>query len=167
MSIISFLLEKVIPPKFYAKFIGVEFGKNCEIYRNVKWGTEPFLIRIGNNVRITSGVKFITHDGGVWVIRNLYKNKNIDVFGKIIIGNNCHIGWDAIILPGITIGDNCVIGAGAIVTKDVPSNTVVAGVPAKKIKTIDEYYHKVMQNSCNTKQMQKKEKKEFLIKKYK
>ena len=49
------------------------------------------------------------------------------------IGKRCWIGANAIILPGITIGDNCVIAAGSVVTKDVPSNCTVAGVPARII----------------------------------
>ena len=148
---------------------GVKIGKNCEIHRGIAWGSEPFLIEIGNNVRITRNVSFVTHDGGVWVLRNLYKEKasNIDVFGKIKIGNNVYIGWNAIILPGVTIGDNVVIGAGTIVTKNVESNSVVAGIPAKKIETIENYYDKVKAKCDYTKKMPPKEKKEYLIKKYK
>ncbi|MDE7192107.1 MAG: sugar O-acetyltransferase, partial [Clostridia bacterium] len=54
------------------------------------------------------------------------------------IGNNVWIGAHATILSGVTIGDNAIIAAGAVVTKDVPQNTVVAGVPAKIIKKIEE-----------------------------
>lgn len=52
------------------------------------------------------------------------------------IGKNVWIGSNCTILPGVTIGDNAIIGAGSVVTKDVERNTVVAGVPAKHIKTI-------------------------------
>lgn len=55
----------------------------------------------------------------------------------IIIGNNVWIGASATVCPGVTIGDGAVIGAGAVVVKDVPANVVVAGVPAKIIRTID------------------------------
>lgn len=55
----------------------------------------------------------------------------------VVIGNNVWIGSNATILPGVTIGDNAVVAAGAVVTKDVPANTVVAGVPAKIVKRID------------------------------
>ena len=100
----------------YTKFLrnGGKIGENCEIFPNVEFGSEPYLITIGNNVRITNGVKFVTHDGGVWVLRNLGL-KDIDCFGEIIIGDNVHIGWNAIIMPNVKIGDNCVIGAGAVV----------------------------------------------------
>ena len=89
------ILKRIKTPEEYARRIGVTIGEGCEIYKNVHWGSEPYLIDIGNNVRITNGVSFITHDGGVWVIRNLGKNKNkkdIDVFGRIVVGDNVHIG---------------------------------------------------------------------------
>ena len=54
------------------------------------------------------------------------------------IGNNVWIGAHATILAGVTVGDNAVVAAGAVVTKDVPANAVVGGVPAKIIKTIKE-----------------------------
>ncbi|WP_218126143.1 DapH/DapD/GlmU-related protein [Natribacillus halophilus] len=53
--------------------------------------------------------------------------------------DNAWIGSSASILPGVTIGDKAVVAAGAVVTKDVPENTVVAGVPAKSVKTVDEH----------------------------
>lgn len=56
----------------------------------------------------------------------------------IIIGNNVWLGANVTVLPGVTIGDNAIIAAGAVVTKNVPSNAVVGGVPAKVIQTIEE-----------------------------
>jgi acetyltransferase-like isoleucine patch superfamily enzyme len=56
----------------------------------------------------------------------------------IIIGNNVWIGSNSTILPGVVIGDNSIIGAGSVVTKNVPSNVIVAGVPAKVIKKIED-----------------------------
>lgn len=164
-KILNMILMIILPPEIYAKYLGVKIGNNCEFYKNIKWGSEPYLIKIGNNVRITSGVKFITHDGGVWVLRNIKNDKSIDVFGKITIGDNCHIGWDAIIMPGVSIGNNCVIGAGAIVTKNIPDNSVAVGVPAKVIESIDEYDNKVNKKCICTKNMSSKEKKKELMKK--
>ncbi|RYD33414.1 MAG: sugar O-acetyltransferase, partial [Verrucomicrobiaceae bacterium] len=58
-------------------------------------------------------------------------------FGKpVVIGDNVWIGGNAVINPGVTIGDNVVIAAGAVVTKDVPDNVVVAGIPAKVIREV-------------------------------
>lgn len=146
--------------------LGVNIGTGCEIYNNVSFGSEPYLITIGDNVRITKGVSFVTHDGGVWTLRKMGILENSDIFGPIIVGNNVHIGLNSIIMPGVTIGDNCVIGCGAVVTKDIPSNSVAAGVPARVIKSIDEYYLKSKTNCDFTKNLNAEEKKEFLIKKY-
>lgn len=144
---------------------GMKIGNNCDIAKNIAIGTEPYLISIGDNVRITQGVEFVTHDGGLWVLRNLGKiEDDIDKFGRIKIGNNVNIGWNVIILPNVTIGENVVIGAGAIVTKDIPSNSVAAGVPAKVIESIDEYYEKNKNNFMKTKKMEYKIKREYLEK---
>ena len=98
---------------------GIVIGKNSEIQSDVNFGSEPYLIELGDNVRITSGVKFVTHDGGLWVLRNNGRLKNADKFGKITVGNNVHIGFNTIIMPGVNIGNNVIIGCGAIVTKDI------------------------------------------------
>ena len=126
------------------------------------FGSEPYLITIGSNCRITYGVKFATHDGGVWTLRKNGFLEDADVFGRITIGDNTNIGWNAIIMPGVNIGKNCVIGAGAVVTKDVPDNSVAAGVPAKVIETLDEYKKKVESKAVMTKHMKPDEKRKFL-----
>ena len=142
---------------------GVKIGNDCLIARNTSFGSEPYLITIGNHVRVAMNVTFNTHDGGLWVIRELYPEyAQADKFGEIVIGNNCHIGWGATILPNVHIGDNVIIGAEAVVTKDVPSNSVVAGVPARHIENIDEYLSKTKPFFVNTKCMSAEEKKAFL-----
>ena len=167
MNIINGLKKRFMNSVKYAKSIGVSIGNNCEIYRDVNWGSEPFLITIGDNVRITSGCKFVTHDGGVWVLRHLNNDfKNADLFNPIKVGNNVHIGLNVIIMPGVTIGNNCIIGCGAIVTKSIPDNSIAVGIPARVIETIDEYKNKNIKRIDNTKQLDAKSKKEYLIKKY-
>lgn len=100
--------------------------------------------------------------GGLWVLRNTdLINSCADKIGVITVGNNVNIGWNAMIMPGVSIGNNVVIGCGAIVTKDVPNNTVVAGVPAKVIETIEEYCEK-KDKIILTKGMSYIEKKEYL-----
>ena len=141
----------------------MKIGKNCIIDKTAEFGTEPYLISIGDNVRITKGVRFITHDGSLWVPRNLgLVDKKADFFGKIVIGNNVNIGRDAIIMPGVQIGDNCIIAAGAIVTKNIPDNSVAVGMPAKVLESVQEYADKKRNSCVLTKNMTSEEKKAYL-----
>ena len=157
-----------------AREIGVRFTaepgqEKCRILSEPSaiFGSETYLITIGQNVEITAGVGFITHDGAVWALRNFDKKyKNLDVFAPITIGNNVFIGNNAIILPGVTVGDNVVIGAGAVVAKDIPSNSVAAGVPAKVIRSLEEYGEKSCEKSgaMETKKLSRDEKKTVIQK---
>ena len=65
------------------------------------------------------------------------RRKHLAIAKPIRIGNDVWIGGNVTILPGVTIGNNVVVAAGAVVTKDVPDNNLVGGVPAKKIKDIE------------------------------
>lgn len=118
---------------------GVRIGERCRIYTD-NFGTEPYLVRIGDHCTITSGVRFITHDGSCWVLRD--DLPNLQDFGPIVVEENCFIGVDAVILPGLRIGPNAIVGAGSIVTKDVPPGVVVGGVPARVLMTIAQYRDK-------------------------
>lgn len=129
-------------PAIYRKYKKVNIGKNARFTGKINFGSEPFLVSIGEHVTLAHNVAFHTHDGGIWVFRHKYPN--INVFGKITIGNNVFIGTNVIILPNVTIGNNVVIGAGSIVTKSVASNVVVAGSPARVIKNIEQYEEKVL-----------------------
>lgn len=136
------LLKRYNPIR-YAKKLGVEIGGGCKLLSS-NFGSEPWLISIGNHVELSNGVQFSTHDGATWVFRNEEKYKNVIKYGKIVIEDNCFIGMNAIILPGVTIGKNCVIGAGSIVTKDIPANSVAVGNPARVISSISEYAEKCL-----------------------
>lgn len=151
---------------YYKKNGILKVGESCEIDNTVNFGSEPYLIKLGDKVRIASGVKFITHDGGMWVIRNMGLNKNADKIGPIVLGNNIFIGVDAIILPNVKIGNNVIIGCRSIVTKDVPDNSVVAGSPAKYICSIEEYYNKNLHRIFDTKNMSSIEKQKFYQEKF-
>jgi acetyltransferase-like isoleucine patch superfamily enzyme len=142
-------------------------GDNCEIFSSVSFGSEPYLIKCGNRVKITNGVNFITHDGGMYVLRNMGLLPDADKFGIISIGDNVFIGNNSTIMPGVNIGSNCVIGAGSIVTKDIPDNSVASGVPARVIKSIYDYYENNKEKTVNTKHMSLTEKKCFLREHYK
>lgn len=166
MSLIKNMLYKYKMrrnPAVFLRKLGTEIGENCEIYPTANF-MDPYLIKLGNNVRINEGVQLVTHDGGVWVLRNLYpKLKDIDLFGKIIIGNNVHIGTNAVIMPGVKIGNNCIIGVSAVVTKDIPDNSVVAGIPARVIKTIEEYKEKNIHSFIYSKNISAEKKREFVL----
>mgnify|MGYP001105940830 FL=1 len=150
-------LKLIYSPEQFARNLGATIGKNCRIY-TYYWGSEPYLITIGDHVHITRGVKFITHDGGVWVFRQ--QEPDFDVFGKITIGDNTFIGNDAMILPGVTIGKNCIIGGMAVVTKSVPDHSVVAGNPAKYICSTQEYYDNIKDLNLKTKSLSLREREE-------
>lgn len=147
--------------------MGMIVGTNCKIFSTASMGSEPYLIKLGNNVKIVDRVTFVTHDGGIEVIRNMYDLPNLDFFGTIEVGNNVFFGIGSTILLNVKIGDNVIIGAGSIVTKDIPSNSIVAGIPAKVINTIDNYYNKVKIQVDYTKEMSPREKYDFLREKYK
>ena len=142
---------------------GVKIGDGCLIYSRF-FDSEPYLIKIGNHVAVASGVRFITHDGGVWVYRN--KNPEIDCFGRIIIGDNCFIGLDSIILPNSIIGNNCIIGAGSVVRGTIPDNSVVMGNPAKVVMkgSFLENMYSYNKNTLQLKKYSNRQKKKILIK---
>jgi acetyltransferase-like isoleucine patch superfamily enzyme len=144
--------------------LGVRIGCHCRIYLGSDFGSEPYLVTIGDHVTITSGVRFSAHDGGVWLFREEFPD--IDVFAPICVGNNVFIGNNAIILPGVVIGDNCIIAAGSVVTGAVPDNSVVAGVPARVIKSVEEYRTKVMSNAVYIRGCSREEKRRILLEKF-
>ena len=119
----------------YARKIGVTVGENCRLFTS-KFGSEPFLIKIGNKVTITSGVKFINHDGSTWLMRDEKGRRYL--YQRIDIGNNVFIGVNSIIMPGVKIEDNVIVAAGSVITKSIPSGVIVAGVPAKIIGSYSE-----------------------------
>ena len=126
----------------YAKRLGMNVGNEVTVMSGMNFGSEPYLITLGDRVRISTDVLFVTHDGGTWAFRRETGRDNIVRFGKIKVGNDTFIGARSVIMPGVTIGNNCVIGVGSVVTKDVPDRKVVVGVPARVICTIDEYAEK-------------------------
>lgn len=132
--------------------VGGKIGKRCTIYPDV-WIFPGKGLNIGNDVDLALGV-IITTNGGVFIgdrvligyrAQILSANHRIPenrksifaaghVTKKVSIGDDCWIGANSIILPGVTIGEGAVVAAGSIVTKDIPPFAIVAGIPAKIIR---------------------------------
>lgn len=99
----------------------------------------PWMLKIGEYCKITKGCTILTHDYSRSVLRRAYHDIVCEA-GMTIIGNNVFIGMNSIILMGTHIGNNVIIGAGSVVSGDIPDNVVVAGNPARIIRTLDEHY---------------------------
>jgi len=129
----------------HLKRIGVSVGEDVVIYVPTKTLIDeqyPWMIKIGNHVRITQGVIILTHDYSWATLKIAHKGVILGASGMVNIGNNVFIGMNAIITRGVTIGDNVVIGAGSVVTKDCLPDGVYAGNPARRVAELDDYYEK-------------------------
>ena len=131
------------------KGVSIDYGvqihgnvENIYLQENVEISQGVYLhardmIRIGKNTAISPFVKIITNQNPRLEVNKL--NEFYTSFTKpVIIEDNVYIGTGAIILPGVTVHEMSVVGAGAVVTKDVPSFSVVAGVPAKVVKNLTQ-----------------------------
>ena len=121
---------------------GIEIGNKTVFYgaNNIVVDTQrPWMIKIGAYTKITQGTIILQHDYSRSVLRRKYGDLLCEA-GKTVIGNNCFIGMNSIILMGTHIGDNVIIGAGSIVSGNIPDNVVIAGNPARIIRTLDEHY---------------------------
>lgn len=130
--------------------MGVEFGEEIRIGRdfriyppgngNVKLG-ERF--HVGDNVRLVDWCRIEIGDDfsgsyNVFISTGSHLPSTLEPASKPIkIGDRVFVGIGAIILAGVTIGDDVIIGAGSVVTRDIPSNSVAVGVPARVIKKLD------------------------------
>lgn len=151
-----------LAPISYARFLGVRLGKNVKFYgmKPGMFSTEPWLITIGDDCHITANCTFITHDGGTLVLRK--KIPDLEITAPIVIGSNVYIGYNSTILYGTEIGDNCIVGACSLVKGKFPANSVIAGVPARVIKSLDEYLQKAQKESLHLGHLSPKEKEKAL-----
>lgn len=121
---------RVFPP-FYT-----DFGKNITVGKNVFINAcchfqDQGGITLGDNCLVGHNVVFATLNHGF-----APEERQSMLPAPIVVGRNVWIGSNSTILPGVTIGDNSIIAAGSVVTKDVPANAIVAGVPARFIRSI-------------------------------
>lgn len=110
---------------YFRSFYGMNIADDVRISLKARLDkTNPKGITIGKKTMVTFDAIILAHD---------YASRRHDA--KVNIGSYCFIGCGSIILPHITVGDHCIVAAGSVVTKDVPNNCIVAGNPAKIIKT--------------------------------
>ncbi len=120
-------------PPFYT-----DFGKNITVGKNVFVNA---CCHFQDHGGITLGDGCLIGHNVVFATLNHFldpEKRSAMLPAPIVLGKNVWVGSNATILQGVTIGDNAVVAAGAVVTKDVPANSIVGGVPAKFIKRIDE-----------------------------
>jgi len=116
---------------------------NDVMIQDYKLPFNPDKVFIGNNVRLASDVALITHDVSHHVLNNCFKTSDFkEKTGTIVIGDNVFIGSKSIILYDVKIGNNVIVGAGSIVTKDLPDNSVCAGIPCRKIGEFEDFCKK-------------------------
>jgi len=149
-KLLTKLLATIYPrysSEVYITFLrkkGVKIGKNC-IFASPKSInidiTRPSLVSFGDNVKMGKGTIILSHGYDFCIFVHKYGDV-MPSSGKVTVGNNVFIGIKTTILKGVCIGDDVIIGANSLVNKDIPSNVVVAGNPARVIMTLDEYHEK-------------------------
>lgn len=102
----------------------------------------PDLIKLHNNIMVSAGVKFITHDASFVVLNRLGQGGFPEEVGCIEVMDNVYLGYNVTIMPNVRIGKNVIVGAGALVSKDLESNGVYVGIPAKKICSFNDYVNR-------------------------
>ena len=127
MNIRIFFWEVLVElyPKYLRSVYKMNIGSHCRISwkAHLDKSVNPKGIYIGDRTQALNGAMILSHDA----CRSLRTDT--------VIGKDCVIGVRSIILPGVKIGDSSIVGAGSVVTKDTPPNSIVAGNPAKVIKS--------------------------------
>lgn len=141
--------------------IGVRIGNHCRLFK-ADWGTEPYLVEVGDHVVVSNNVRFLTHDGAVWIFRK--EHPDLDIFGSIKVGNNVCLGFNVVLLPNTEIGDNSIVAAGSIVKGKFPANSVIFGNPAKVVMSTDMQKRLMLMSRFrfNSKGMSYRQKKKML-----
>lgn len=126
------------------KLVGEPYFISDDIFLD---DTDWSRITIEENVTISKGVTILIHDFSVSNAIELHEKDIYRAYLRddVILKRNCFIGANTIILPGTIIGENTIIGAGCVVKGKIPDGVLLAGNPARIIKTIDEYYDRIKQ----------------------
>ncbi|MGF1457379.1 MAG: acyltransferase [Alphaproteobacteria bacterium] len=122
----NFIFRNLVLPStwyWYTKVHGMTFGEGVRVSRGARLDkTNPRGVHIGDYSAVTSGACIVTHD---------FINRQ---WRDVHIGRNCFIGYNAVVLPGVTIGDGCIVSSNSVVARDVPAGCVVVGNPAKIVE---------------------------------
>jgi acetyltransferase-like isoleucine patch superfamily enzyme len=121
---------------FLYRLMGIRIGADVYMGFDIELETNyPELVSIGNHVTISHRCIISAHMGSP---SDTPVKRSFPLSAKpVVIGDGAWICIGAIILPGVTIGENAVVAAGAVVSRDVPANTMVAGIPARHVKRLD------------------------------
>lgn len=138
---------------------GAVIGENVRAFSPIS-SSEAYLIKVGNNVTISTGVKFCTHDNSVIKI---FDNAT-DLVGPITIGDQSFIGMNSILMGGITLPKQCIVGAGSVVTKSfMQEGCILAGNPARIIGSIENIRETKAENIFNFRGMCATQKKKEIL----
>lgn len=134
-------------PVGFAKRIGVNIRGDVHFYgmSRAMFGTEPWMVTLGDNVWVAANCQFITHEGATVVLR--CEDPDLEWSAPITVGNDVAIGTGSVILPGVNVGNRVIIGVRSVVGKDVPDNSIVWGVPARRVGSVDDYFERMKEKS--------------------
>jgi acetyltransferase-like isoleucine patch superfamily enzyme len=127
----------------YLRKCGAQIGEGCFIGpTGIELDINPHHLKIGDHVAIANGVSFAAHDQVHMTFPQREPCSHLEP--SVVIGDNCFIGYRAIICPHVHIGPNSVVAAGSVVISDVPPNMLVMGVPARPFGALEKYREKCL-----------------------
>lgn len=141
------ILPKQITSKEYVDYLqtmGIDIGKGTHFFSPYTTNIDiqrPWMLKIGEYCKITSGVIILAHDYSRSVIRRRY-GEIVGEAKETVIGNNVFIGMNSIICMGSHIGNNVIVGAGSVITGNIPDDSVVGGTPGRILCSLETYYNK-------------------------